>query len=148
MHSRISVTAGRPTPLGATPDDAGVNFAVFSANATRMVLCLFDEAGRETRIDLPERDGDIWYGHVAGLTTGQAYGFRAYGPYRPDEGHRFNPNKLLMDPYARQITGHPGLGRCALCLYAGRPGRGSVLRPPRQRPLHAALPRGARRLAA
>ena len=107
MHHRISVSAGRATPLGATPDDAGVNFAVFSANATRMVLCLFDAAGRETRIDLPEREGDVWHGHVAGITTGQAYGFRAYGPYRPDEGHRFNPNKLLMDPYARRLTGHP-----------------------------------------
>ncbi|MDU8942751.1 glycogen debranching protein GlgX [Ovoidimarina sediminis] len=107
MQHRISVSAGRAAPLGATPDEAGVNFAVFSANATRMVLCLFDEDGRETRIDLPEREGDIWHGHVAGLTVGQAYGFRAYGPYAPDEGHRFNPNKLLLDPYARQVTGAP-----------------------------------------
>ncbi len=105
MQHRISVSAGRSSPLGATPDEAGVNFAVFSANATRMVLCLFDGDGRETRIDLPERDGDVWHGHVAGLTLGQAYGFRAYGPYRPDEGHRFNPNKLLLDPYARSVSG-------------------------------------------
>ena len=107
MHMRISVTAGRPSPLGATPDEGGVNFAVFSAHATRMTLCLFDEAGRETRIDLPEREGHIWHGHVAGIRTGQLYGFRAHGPFAPEEGHRFNPNKLLIDPYARRLTGHP-----------------------------------------
>ncbi|MEL6799565.1 MAG: glycogen debranching protein GlgX [Pseudomonadota bacterium] len=107
MTTRPSVSAGRPQPLGATPDEGGVNFAVFSANATRMTLCLFDDDGLETRIDLPEREGDIWYGHVAGVTPGQRYGYRAYGPYRPDQGHRFNPNKLLLDPYARRLTGHP-----------------------------------------
>ncbi|MEL6644349.1 MAG: glycogen debranching protein GlgX [Pseudomonadota bacterium] len=107
MNTRFSVHAGRPAPLGATPDEGGVNFAVFSANATRMTLCLFDEAGLETRIDLPEREGDIWYGHVAGIKPGQHYGYRAYGPYLPDQGHRFNPNKLLLDPYARRLTGHP-----------------------------------------
>ncbi|MEM0949432.1 MAG: glycogen debranching protein GlgX [Pseudomonadota bacterium] len=107
MQGRLSISEGRAAPLGATPDEGGVNFAVFSAHATRMVLCLYDTDGRETRIDLPEREGDVWHGHVAGLGVGQNYGFRAYGPYRPDEGHRFNPNKLLMDPYARQLTGHP-----------------------------------------
>lgn len=102
------MTAGRPAPLGATPDAHGVNFAVFSAHATRMVLCLFAEDGRETlRIDLPERDGDVWHGHVAGLRPGQRYGYRAHGPYAPQDGHRFNPNKLLVDPYARALTGHP-----------------------------------------
>ncbi len=104
---RHAVSAGRPAPLGATPDEAGVNFAVFSAHATRMVVCLFDETGRETRVELPEREGEIWHGHVAGLAPGQRYGFRAYGPWRPDEGHRFNPNKLLIDPYARRLTGTP-----------------------------------------
>ena len=107
MHMRISLSAGRPNPLGATPDDGGVNFAVFSAHATRMTLCLYDESGRETRIDLPEREGDIWHGHVAGVRPGQLYGFRAHGPYDPADGQRFNPNKLLMDPYARRLTGHP-----------------------------------------
>ncbi len=107
MQHRLSVTSGAPAPLGATPDEAGTNFAVFSAHATRMVLCLFDLSGRETRIDLPEREGDIWHGHIAGVRPGQLYGFRAHGPYKPAEGHRFNPNKLLMDPYARRLTGHP-----------------------------------------
>ncbi|MEM1064728.1 MAG: glycogen debranching protein GlgX [Pseudomonadota bacterium] len=107
MTTRAAVTAGRPTPLGATPDEGGVNFAVFSTHATRMTLCLFDSDGFETRIDLPEREGDVWHGHVAGIKPGQRYGYRAYGPYRPDHGHRFNPNKLLLDPYARRITGHP-----------------------------------------
>ncbi|MEM9975795.1 MAG: glycogen debranching protein GlgX [Pseudomonadota bacterium] len=107
MTTRAAVTAGRPTPLGATPDEGGVNFAVFSTHATRMTLCLFDSDGFETRIDLPEREGDVWHGHVAGIKPGQRYGYRAYGPYRPDHGHRFNPNKLLLDPYARRITSHP-----------------------------------------
>ncbi len=107
MSHSYSVSAGRPAPLGATVTEDGVNFAVFSANATHMTLCLFDAEGHETQIDLPERDGDIWHGHVGGMTPGQLYGYRAHGPYRPDEGHRFNPHKLLLDPYARRITGHP-----------------------------------------
>ncbi|PWK60609.1 glycogen debranching protein GlgX [Roseicyclus mahoneyensis] len=102
------ITAGRPAPLGATFDGAGVNFAVFSAHATRMVLCLFTDDGREIgRIDLPERDGDVWHGHIAGLRPGHCYGYRAHGPYAPQDGHRFNANKLLVDPYARALTGHP-----------------------------------------
>ena len=103
-----TITAGRPAPLGATVLGDGVNFAVFSDNATAMFLCLFDaETGAETRLALPERTGGVWHGHVAGIGAGQAYGFRAQGPYRPDEGHRFNIHKLLLDPYARRITGHP-----------------------------------------
>ena len=103
----LRISAGRAAPLGATVRDGGVNFAIFSEHATRMTLCLFDEEGRETRIDLPERDGHIWHGHLEGIGPGQHYGYRAHGPYRPDHGHRFNPNKLLLDPYARRITGHP-----------------------------------------
>jgi glycogen operon protein len=103
-----SVLPGRPWPLGATFDGAGVNFAVWSRHATRMTLCLFDEDGTEyLLLDLPERDGHIWHGYVPGLRPGQQYGYRAHGPYRPDEGHRFNPHKLLLDPYARAISGHP-----------------------------------------
>ena len=106
-HSR-TMTAGRPYPMGATFDGEGVNFAVFSQNATRMTLCLFDEQGQEyLLIDLPENEGHIWHGYVAGLRPGQQYGFRAHGPYRPDEGHRFNPHKLLLDPYAKKVSGHP-----------------------------------------
>ncbi len=104
-HRRV--TSGRSWPLGATFDGAGVNFAVFSAHATRIEVCLFSDDGRRelARLALPERDGDIWHGHVEGLWPGTRYGLRAHGPYAPDQGHRFNPNKLLIDPYARQIVG-------------------------------------------
>lgn len=100
-----SIEAGEPDPLGATWDGGGVNFAVFSQNATRIELCLFDETGQEERIPLPERTGHVWHGYVPGLGPGTRYGYRAHGPYRPDEGHRFNPHKLLLDPYARQLAG-------------------------------------------
>jgi glycogen operon protein len=85
----------------------GVNVAVFSAHATRIEVCLFDAAGRETRHGLPERTGDIWHGFLPGVGPGQLYGFRAHGPWRPEEGHRFNPAKLLLDPYARRLTAPP-----------------------------------------
>lgn len=108
MTTDVTISAGRAAPLGAIFDGEGVNFAVFSAHATRMVLCLFSADGREThRIPLPERDGDVWHGHIAGLRPGQRYGYRAHGPYAPHQGHRFNPNKLLIDPYARRLTGQP-----------------------------------------
>ncbi|KIX17618.1 glycogen debranching protein GlgX [Paracoccus sp. 228] len=107
MIQTIAMTAGRPTPLGATFDGAGVNFAVFSQHAERAVLCLFDERNRETRVDLPEREGHVWHGHVEELRPGQKYGFRMHGPYRPHEGHRFNARKLLIDPYAKRLTGRP-----------------------------------------
>jgi glycogen operon protein len=99
------IEPGRAAPLGATLDNTGVNFALFSANAESVELCLFDHSGaREVaRIELPSRTGDVWHGHVAGLTLGQRYGYRVYGPYEPRKGHRFNPNKLLIDPYARRI---------------------------------------------
>ncbi|MDH3262690.1 MAG: glycogen debranching protein GlgX [Paracoccaceae bacterium] len=102
-----SLGPGRAHPLGTTPDDGGVNFAVFSENATKVELCVFDRGGRETRFDLPERDGDVWHGHLEGAKPGLRYGYRAHGPWAPAEGHRFNPAKLLLDPYARAITGHP-----------------------------------------
>ncbi|MGB0499057.1 MAG: glycogen debranching protein GlgX [Rubricella sp.] len=100
---------GRPWPMGATFDGEGVNFALFSAHATRVTLCLFSEDGSEevARLDLPEREGDIWHGRIAGLRPGQLYGYRVDGPYEPFYGHRFNPNKLLIDPYAKRLTGHP-----------------------------------------
>lgn len=102
-----SVSPGQPWPMGATPTCDGVNFAVFSAHAEAMELCLFSEDGRREIAHLPfrDRDGDVWHIHVGGLLPGQAYGFRAHGPYRPEEGHRFNPNKLLIDPYARRLEG-------------------------------------------
>ena len=104
----MTISAGRAAPLGATFDGDGVNFAVFSAHARTMTLCLFADDGSETqRIELPEREGDIWHGYVSGLRPGQQYGFRAYGDYAPEQGHRFNVNKLLIDPYAKRLTGQP-----------------------------------------
>jgi isoamylase len=98
---------GRPWPLGASFDGDGVNFAVFSAHAKQIELCLFAPDGRKEMCRLPmvERDGDIRHLHVNGLTPGTLYGYRAHGPYAPETGHRFNPNKLLIDPYARQLAG-------------------------------------------
>jgi len=103
-----NILAGKASPLGATLDPDGVNFAVFSRHATTVTLCLFDNAGIEVRqIALPERQGHVWHGYISGLRKGQQYGFRMDGPYKPEQGHRFNHNKLLIDPYAKQLTGHP-----------------------------------------
>lgn len=108
MSSNIPISAGHPYPLGASCDAYGVNFAVFSQHATRVSLCLFDAAGNERLlIDLPENTGHVWHGYFPGMRPGQHYGFRAHGPYDPEQGHRFNPHKLLIDPYARQLTGQP-----------------------------------------
>jgi isoamylase len=106
-HPQRVAGPGRSSPLGATFDGTGVNFAVFSAEAEKIELCLFSEDGRRevARLPLNERDGDVWHGHVAGLTPGTRYGFRAHGAYRPEEGLRFNSNKLLIDPYARMLDG-------------------------------------------
>ena len=104
----FEIRPGRPSPLGATVDPDGVNFAVFSRHATKVMLCLFDEEGKENQIiTLPEREGHVWHGYFPGMKAGQQYGVRMDGPYAPEEGHRFNPYKLLIDPYAKQITGHP-----------------------------------------
>ncbi|MEI2414575.1 glycogen debranching protein GlgX [Orrella sp. JC864] len=100
---------GLPYPLGATSDGLGVNFAVFSAHATRIELCLFDPRGRQElrRLDLPECTDEVWHGYLPDAQPGLVYGLRAHGPYEPRHGHRFNPHKLLLDPYARQLTGAP-----------------------------------------
>ena len=104
----FEIRPGYPAPLGATVDEGGVNFAVYSRHATRALLCLFDEDGNENRIiPLPEREGHVWHGYFPGMKAGQQYGFRMDGPYAPEEGHRFNPYKLLVDPYAKRLTGHP-----------------------------------------
>jgi glycogen operon protein len=99
--------SGSPYPLGASCDGNGTNFAVFSANAVKIELCLFDPSGRHeiARYELPECTNEVWHGYLPDLHAGALYGYRAYGPYRPEEGHRFNPNKLLLDPYARQLHG-------------------------------------------
>src|SRR5207237_4641146 len=107
MAAPIKVWPGRPYPLGATWDGEGVNFALFSAHAARVELCLFDPSGEHetARIELPEYRDEIWHGYLPGIRPGQIYGYRVHGPYKPEEGHRFNPNKLLLDPYARATIG-------------------------------------------
>ena len=98
---------GSPYPLGATFDGLGVNFAVFSANADGMDLCLFDpQGGKEiARLPLNECTDEVWHGYLPYARPGLLYGFRAHGRYEPEEGHRFNPNKLLLDPYAKMLHG-------------------------------------------
>jgi isoamylase len=103
----MKLQPGRRYPLGAAFDGVGTNFAVFSEVAERVELCLFDDSGKETRVDLPEVDGGIWHGYAPGVAPGQRYGFRVHGPYNPAEGKRCNRYKLLLDPYARAIEGHP-----------------------------------------
>ena len=99
---------GHPHPLGTTWDGLGVNFAVFSANAERIDLCIFDPSGRReiSRHPLPECTDEVWHGYLPDAKPGLVYGYRAYGPYDPRRGHRFNPNKLLLDPYAKQLSGN------------------------------------------
>ena len=96
---------GSPYPLGATYDGAGTNFALFSQVADQVVLCLVDPSGYEKRIRLPEIDGFVHHGYLPGIEPGQRYGYRVYGPYEPANGKRCNPNKLLLDPYAKSIAG-------------------------------------------
>ena len=104
---KFAVYEGSSVPLGATWDGSGVNFALFSANATKVELCLFDDrARRETaRIPLPEYTHEVWHGYLPEIRPGQLYGYRVHGPYEPQNGHRFNPNKLLLDPYALAYHG-------------------------------------------
>src|SRR6202140_1508639 len=103
----MRIREGKPYPLGATADATGANFAVFSANATRIDVCIFDpEGGREVdRFELPEYTDEVFHGHVADVRPATFYGFRVHGPYEPEAGHRFNPNKLVLDPYARAHIG-------------------------------------------
>ncbi len=107
LHLLGAISEGSPHPRGATWDGkGGVNFALFSANATKVEVCLFDRNGRETaRIALPEYRDETWHGYVPGIGPGQSYGYRVHGPYEPSAGHRFNPNKLVLDPYARAHIG-------------------------------------------
>ena len=103
----MRVTAGTYARLGASWDGRGTNFALFSANATKVELCLFDSQGRREleRIELPERTEEVWHGYVNDVSPGQLYGYRVQGPYEPERGHRFNANKLLLDPYAKRLAG-------------------------------------------
>ncbi|KAF1853430.1 hypothetical protein Lal_00041060 [Lupinus albus] len=105
--ARSRILEGLPYPLGATWDGLGVNFALFSAYATKVELCLFDDLGEREieRIELPEYTDEIWHGYLPDARPGTIYGFRVHGPYEPTAGHRFNPNKLLIDPYAKGLVG-------------------------------------------
>jgi isoamylase len=111
-----TVRRGRPYPLGATWDGAGVNFALYSERAERVELCLFEPKGRREleRLELRERTDFVWHCHLPDARPGQPYGYRVHGPAQPAPGDRFNPQRLLLDPYARLITGQisAGLGRC------------------------------------
>jgi glycogen operon protein len=107
LGDRVRVWPGKPYPLGATWDGVGVNFAIFSEHATDVELCLFDStrAKKEShRIPLPEQTDMVWHGYLPDIQPGQPYGFRVHGPYEPHHGHRFNPNKVLLDPYAKAIA--------------------------------------------
>ncbi|HEY5226003.1 MAG TPA: glycogen debranching protein GlgX [Methylovirgula sp.] len=106
-HAQSRLQPGVPYPLGATWDGLGTNFAVFSAHAERIDLCVFDPSGRREidRIPLPESTDEVWHGYLPNAHAGLVYGYRAHGPYDPQNGHRFNSHKLLLDPYARQLSG-------------------------------------------
>jgi isoamylase len=114
-----SALPGSQFPLGATFTGTGTNFAVASGVADGILLCLFDENGAETRIPLQDRDADVWHAFVPGVGPGQAYGYRAAGPYDPDRGIRCNPAKLLLDPYARALSGTVRFGPAVLGYSAG-----------------------------
>jgi isoamylase len=105
MDDLETIWPGDAYPLGATYDGAGTNFALFSEVADRVELCLFDERGRESRVDLPEVDAFVWHGYLPGIEPGQRYGYRVHGPYDPARGQRCNRNKLLVDPYAKAVDG-------------------------------------------
>ena len=106
----VALWPGNVYPLGSHWDSKGTNFALFSENATGVELCLFDKDDQETRLSLTEVDNFVWHGYVPGIGPGQRYGFRVHGPCAPQEGHRFNANKLLIDPYAKAIDGEIGNG--------------------------------------
>src|SRR5436309_582265 len=103
-----SLLAGQPAPLGATWDGAGVNFALYSERATGVELCLFSGMSLdiEERVPLRQLLHHVWYGYLPDIAPGQVYGYRVHGPHLPAAGLRFNPNKLLTDPYARALCGH------------------------------------------
>lgn len=106
MATTREILPGDPRTRGATWDGEGTNFALFSTHAERVELCLFDPKGKEIeRITLPEYTDEIWHGYLPGVGPGTLYGYRVHGPYAPEQGHRFNPHKLLIDPYARELVG-------------------------------------------
>jgi isoamylase len=117
----MRVLPGQPFPLGATFDGIGTNFSVFSESAERVELCLFDEEGDETRVELPEVTAFCWHGYLPNIGVGQRYGFRVHGPWAPEQGHRFNPSKLLLDPYAKAIEGQVSRNKAVFPYYFNAP---------------------------
>ena len=105
LNAPTHIWPGSRAPLGATFDGSGTNFALYSAVATKVELCLFDREGNENRIELTEVDNDVWHCYLPGIAPGHQYGYRVYGPYDPANGHRCDPSKLLLDPYAKAISG-------------------------------------------
>ena len=101
----MSALPGQPLPVGATWDGLGTNFSLFSEHATGVELCLFDDDAVETRVSLTSRTAHQWHAYLPGVGPGQRYAYRVRGPWDPDRGHRFNPAKLLLDPYAQAIDG-------------------------------------------
>lgn len=105
MTEGMKIWPGKPFPLGANDDGKGTNFSIFSEAAERVELCLFDEDGNQTCIDLPEITALCWHGYLLGIRPGQCYGYRVHGPWEPENGKRCNPAKLLLDPYAKAVAG-------------------------------------------
>ena len=133
----MRVWPGTAYPLGATWDGSGTNFALFSEVADQVELCLFDRtaASAETRVALTEVDGFVWHCYLPNVGPGQRYGYRVHGPYRPEQGHRCNPAKLLLDPYGKAVARRPALAPGAVLLPAQRSGHDEQRR---QRAVHAA----------
>src|SRR5215213_3163953 len=122
-QSARRILPGQPSPLGATPSDEGVNFAVYSEGAERLELCLFATPDGEAVATVPfvERTGYVWHCFVPELRVGQLYGLRAHGPYDPEQGLRFNGAKLLIDPYARALAGAVNWDQPVFGYVAGGP---------------------------
>ncbi|HVF74237.1 MAG TPA: glycogen debranching protein GlgX [Acidimicrobiales bacterium] len=117
----MEIWPGDPFPLGATYDGAGTNFSLFSEVAERVELCLFDDDGTETRVELPEMTAFCWHGYLPNVGPGRRYGFRVYGPYDPANGARCNPSKLLLDPYATAVEGDIDWGEALFSYRFGEP---------------------------
>src|SRR6516225_586121 len=130
-EARATTLPGMPFPLGATPGEqvgvAGTNFAIASSVADGVTLCLFDQTGAETQVQVQDCDADVWHVFVPGVGPGQAYGYRAMGPFDPTRGVRCNPAKLLLDPYARAISGEMTFGPEVLDYAADDPDAPSTL---------------------
>src|SRR5690349_8270287 len=101
----MAVWPGNPFPLGATYDGSGTNFSLYSDVAERVELCLFDDAGNEERVELTEQTALNWHVYLPGVGPGRRYGYRVHGEWAPEQGRRANPNKLLLDPYAKAVEG-------------------------------------------